>query len=276
MAERIAKETDPVHRAAARVAGTIAYRSPSDPMQIPSILPLFIDVVATEYLLPAERCLDDCMTLVHAYAQLGIPAQIRAAEVSITNTSTKTTISRGSLTPHWEGDAIHGHTVVWLPTLDHLVDVTVEQFPEIAAIGEGPVIASRPGKQAIDDPLERLQVKRKNLRMTYTLAPLDTAVALLDYPVPRASMAGYRRRGVNVATAAVVILADSLPQASISLIPHRRAAALIEAVHGLPEHRTPTEDRRFLLPGQDGAPVVVQLDEIPLPMGTPSVVEFPL
>ncbi|MFC5821135.1 hypothetical protein [Nonomuraea harbinensis] len=274
MASRVAEHADPVYRAA-RVAGMIAYRSPADPMQVPSVLPLFIDIVAAEYLLPAERCLDDCMTLAYAYAQLGIPAHVRAAELSITNTLTKTTVVHGSLTPHWDDDMIYGHTVVWLPTLNHLVDVTAEQFPEIAALDQGPMIAGRDGYQAAHIPEERIQVKRKNLRMAYTLAPLDTTVALLDHPVPRASMADYHRRGVNVATAAVIILADSLPQERLALVPHRRAAALIEAVRELPEYRTPAGDRRFLLRGPDGAQIVVELDEIPLPVGTPSAAELP-
>ncbi|MFI6920027.1 hypothetical protein ACIBIZ_08740 [Nonomuraea spiralis] len=115
MDERVARETDPVYRAAARVAGTIAYRSPADPMQIPAVLPLFFDVIAAEYLLPAERCLDDCMTLAHAYAQLGIPAQVRAVDLAIASVLDKAVISRGTLTPRWEDGMIHGHTVVWLP-----------------------------------------------------------------------------------------------------------------------------------------------------------------
>ncbi|QFY13721.1 hypothetical protein GBF35_50580 [Nonomuraea phyllanthi] len=49
------------------------------------MLPLFIDVVAAENLLPSERCLDDCMTLAHAYAQLGIPAEVRAVQLALTN-----------------------------------------------------------------------------------------------------------------------------------------------------------------------------------------------
>ncbi|TDC91039.1 hypothetical protein E1292_43035 [Nonomuraea deserti] len=185
------------------------------------------------------------MTLAHAYAQLGIPAQVRAVDLAITNVSDMTVISRGTLTPRWEDSMIHGHTIVWLPTLDHLIDVTAEQFPEIAALDEGPVVAGRAGPQAAQDPAERVHFKRKHLRMTYTLAPLETTVALLDHPVPRASMSDYRRRGVNVATAAVAILADSLPRMRLPQVPHRRAAALIEAVRDLPEHPH-AEGRRFL------------------------------
>ncbi len=245
----------------------MAYLAPSDPMQIPSLLPLFIDMVAAEYLLPPERCLDDCMTLVHAYAHLGIPAQVRAAEITIA--SAKARVTHGNLTPHWEDNMIHGHTVVWLPTLGHLIDVTAEQFSEIADLDEGPVIAAH----ISDSAGGRIQVRRKNVLLTYTLAPLETTFALLDHPVPRADATEYRRRGINVASAVVTILADSLSQERVRLIPHRRAAALVEAVRGLPEYPTPTNDRRFLLPCPDGEPVVVRLDQIPLPMVTHPVAE---
>jgi hypothetical protein len=167
---------------------------------------------------------------------------------------------------------IHGHTVVWLPTLGHLVDVTAEQFPEIAALDGGPVIAGRPSG---DCAPELIQAKRKHLRMTYELAPLEITTALLDHPVPRASIADYRRHGVNLATAAVSILAESLSSAGLELMPHRRVAALIEAVRELPKHETVTGDRRFLVPRPDGRPVTVQLDEIPLPAGTPPVTDLP-
>ncbi|WP_433358695.1 hypothetical protein [Streptosporangium sp. CA-115845] len=269
MAKKVNEHRDPVQRAAARVGGLMAYRAASDPMQVVSLPPLFLDLVAAEYLAPAERCLDDCMTLVHAYAQLGIPAQVRAVQLTITDASAKTSLTHGTLTPWWEDGKIHGHTVVWLPTLGSLVDVTAEQFSQIAALDEGPVIATR----LPADTGDRIQVRRKGVLLTYVLAPLETTVALLDHPVPRADAADYRRRGVNVASAVLAIMADSLPQQSIQLIPHQRAAALVEAVRGLPEHLTPTQDRRFLLPGPGGEPLVVQLDQIPLPAGCPAVAE---
>lgn len=236
-------------------------------------MPLFIDAFAAEHLLPAERCLNDCMTLVHAYAQLGIPAQVRAVELITTNTSTKSSVTYGSLAPRWEDDMIHGHTVVWLPFLGHVVDVTAEQFPEIAVLSEGPIIAGHTEPRATGIALERITVKRKNLLLVYTLAPMETTIALLNHPIPRADVANHQRYGLNVASAVVTILATSLPQEKVRLIPHLRAAALVEAVRELPEYQTSTEDRRFLLPGQDGEPVVVQLDQIPLPAGTPPVAE---
>ncbi len=252
------------------------YRAPSDPMQVPSLPPLFIDLIAARDLAPLERCLDDCMTLVHAYAHLGIPAELRAAELAVTNTSTKASITHGSLAPRWEDGMIRGHTVVWLPTLKHLIDITAEQFPELAALNEGPIIARDVDRRPSDAVPTRTTIKRKNLLLTYTLAPTETTADLLNHPMARAEAANYRRRGVNVASAAVSILSHSLPPESAQSIPHKRAAALVEAVRDLPGHLTPTEEPRFLLPGPDGRQVVAQLDEIPLPDGTPPVAELNL
>ncbi|MET8139949.1 hypothetical protein ABZU32_06520 [Sphaerisporangium sp. NPDC005288] len=199
---------------------------------------MFMDVAAAERLAPAERCLDDCMTLLHAYAQFAIPAQVRTTELVVTNTANKSSVTHGNLIPRWEDNMIHGHTVVWLPTLRHLVDVTAEQFSEIAVLDEGPVIAGDTGAHYKDGAPERIVVKRGNLRLTYTLAPAQTTAVLLDHPVPRAGAASYRRRGVNVASAVVSILVSSLPEERVQLIPHKRVAALVEAVRDLPEHET--------------------------------------
>src|ERR1017187_8227598 len=91
---------------------------------------------------------------------------------------------------------------------------------------------------------------------------------MLDHPVMRAAEDGHRRRGMNVAAAAVRLLADFLPAQQARLIPHPRAAALTNAVRDLPDHRTPEGDLRFMLPGPEGNPVAARLDEIPLPDGT--------
>ncbi|GAT68816.1 hypothetical protein PS9374_04481 [Planomonospora sphaerica] len=273
LAATVNAHTDPVERAAARIAATVAGLDPSDPMQVPSLPPLFVDVVAAEYLLPAERCLDDCMALAHAYAQLGIPAQVRAAELTVTDRSAKTSITYGTLAPRWENGMIHGHTVVWLPTLRCLVDVTAEQFPQIAVLDGGPVIiVCGPD----DGAAGRIQTRRRNTLLAYALAPPETTAALLEHPVPRAAADDYRRRGLNIASAVMTIVAESLPHDSIGLIPHRRAAALIEAIRPLPQHETSAGDRCFLLPGANGTPTVARLDQIPLPAGTPAAAAFPV
>ncbi len=133
-----------------------------------TVPPLLIDLIAEQYALPAERCLDDCRTLVYAYAQLGIPAQVRAAELTITNTSTGTSVTKGSLAPWWEDGMIHGHIVVWLPDLGHLVDATAGQYPHIASPNDGPIVAVHIPPP--DGTPDQIQLKRKCWRHVY----LDT------------------------------------------------------------------------------------------------------
>ncbi|MGH3305026.1 MAG: hypothetical protein ACRDOK_25830 [Streptosporangiaceae bacterium] len=75
-----------------------------------------------------------------------------------------------------------------------------------------------------------------------------------------------------MASQVVAWLAECQPPERISLIPNRRAAALVEAVRDLPEHSTAVGDRPFVLPGPHGEPVIARLDNIPLPEGTPPAV----
>lgn len=64
----------------------------------------------------AGRFVDDCLTLTHAYAQLGIAAQVRAALVRIPHTRTGDSDVYGSVIPRWKDGLLHGH----------LMDVTAE------------------------------------------------------------------------------------------------------------------------------------------------------
>ena len=188
-------------------------------MQVTALLPLFLDALATDHGLPAERCLDDCVVLAHAYAQLGIAAEVRAAELVIT-TATGQSSTHGSLNPRWQRGLMHGHAVVWLPGLAHLADVTAGQYPEIEAAGHGPVIAActlLPGSDAAGDVVQ-VDVPWDGLQLAYTLAPLATTALMLDHPVMRADEDGHRRRGLNVASAAVRLLADFLPPEQARLI----------------------------------------------------------
>jgi hypothetical protein len=261
-------------RAAARMDAAVR-GDVSDPLQLTSLPPLFLDLAASGYgdLIPAERCVDDCLILVHAYAQLGIAAQVRTAELAITTASTGQHVSYGTLAPQWEDCMLRGHTIVWIPGLGHLVDPTAEQYPKIAACRGGPVIAAGPATAPNGDEVRRVETRRAGLQLAYTLTPAAATAALLNRPVVQAEGSGHARRGINVASQVVAWLAECQPPERIALIPNRRAAALIEAVRDLPEHPTAAGDRRFVLPGPHGEPVIVRLDEIPLPEGTPPAVK---
>jgi hypothetical protein len=162
---------------------------------------------------------------------------------------------------------LHGHTVVWIPALGHLVDVTAEQYDEIAACRGGPVIAASPAGAGRDD-IRQVEIRRGDLLLTYTLAPATVTAALPDHPVIRAE-GGHRRRGINVASQIAAWLAGCQAPEQARKIPNRRVAALVEAVRDLPEKPTAAGDRRFVFPGPHGKPVIRRLDEIPLPEGTP-------
>jgi hypothetical protein len=53
--------------------------------------------VAAAYGLPAERCVNDCLTVAHAYAQLGIAAEVRITELTVTDSVTGTAPSTSAL-----------------------------------------------------------------------------------------------------------------------------------------------------------------------------------
>ncbi|SDM71542.1 hypothetical protein [Nonomuraea jiangxiensis] len=119
----------------------------SDPLLVTGTPALFLSAVAAALGAPVESCVDDCAALVHAYAQLGVPAYVRSAAVTVVNVRTGAVGRYGALLPEWEGDRVHGHAVVWLPAHGHLIDVTAEQFPLIAAVENGPVIAVRSSRR---------------------------------------------------------------------------------------------------------------------------------
>jgi hypothetical protein len=229
--------------------------------------PLLIDAIAAEHGLPAERCLDDCLTLAHAYAQLGMCAQVRAAELAVTVPDGRSA-TYGSLMPRWEDGMVHGHAVVWLPGPAHLIDVTACQFPPVAAEGLGPVIAAGaalPRRASQAGGTDRVGVMWGDLQLVYTLAPITVTAAMLDSPVMARPDDQHRRRGMNVAAETVRLLAASLPARRLPMIPHPRAAALALAVGDLSACQDQNGDWQFILPG----PVTVRLDQIPLPDGTP-------
>ena len=60
------------------------------------------------------------------------------------------------------------------------------------------------------------------------------------------------RRGMNVASAALALMAQQLPAERARQIP--RAAALLTATRDLPVEQTPAGDWRFTAPGTGGKP----------------------
>jgi len=265
----------PPEISAGRLANLLASTDPSDPFLVTALPPYLLDAIASAQWLPYERCVDECMILAHAYAQFGIDAEVRAAELEITVRDTGATATYGSREPNWEDGMMHGHSVVWLPGPGHLVDNTAEQFAEIAA-GTGPVIITNAQVPAPDrapctaSPFQ-CSLRRDDVLLTYTVAPPAASNRMLDHPVVSEGASGYRRRGMNVASQTVILLAEFFSSEQIRLLPCIRAAALTEAIRDLPAEQIHNGDWRFISPGSNGPPRPARLDRLKLPDGIPPV-----
>ncbi|MEV6962804.1 transposase [Streptomyces sp. NPDC051207] len=88
---------------------------------------------------PANVCVDACMTLRNAYGQLGVQAELLAVDLAVEHENGGGT-RYGSLTPSWTGTSWSGHCVLVLPGSERFVDATVEQFDEVREVGAGPMI----------------------------------------------------------------------------------------------------------------------------------------
>lgn len=236
----------------------------SDPLTLIAMPALFLETVVATYrdVLPAERCVDDCLVLAHAYAQFGMEAEVRIAELAVTDSVTASRAVHGSLEPKWENGMIHGHTVVWLPEHCCLVDPTAEQYEEIAAYRDGLVITTAPRPTAED--MVRVPAARGFLRLAYVLGTREASAALLDHPYVHEQGDGHLRRGVHVASEVLTRLASRRPARETAAIPCPRMAALVQAVRSM---KARTDEDGFLYFSQRGPGVQprMRLNEIPLP-----------
>ncbi|MFF9410769.1 hypothetical protein ACF1B0_35395 [Streptomyces anandii] len=88
----------------------------------------------------ANVCVDACLTLRHAYGQLGVRAEQRPLDLAVQHNDDGVGTCYGSLAPSWTGTSWNRHRVLVLPDSERFVDATVEQFEEIREIGAGPMI----------------------------------------------------------------------------------------------------------------------------------------
>lgn len=240
----------------------------TSPLYAVTVAACFLDVQAARHELPHERCLDDCMTLAHAYAMFGLDAEVRAAELAVVETRTGLGVGYSDREPVWRDGLLDGHTVVWLPDREAagagwLVDVTADQYPAIAALHSGPVVEavgpSDPGRP------ERLVMRRGDSTISYTLAALPVTVEVLGHPAAVEQRHHHRRRGANVAAAILDLLNSHLgPDRLAQLSP--RVAALASATAARQVHHTDNGDWRF---GDADNDELLRLDELTLPAGVP-------
>lgn len=171
----------------------------------------------------------------------------------------------GSLTPWWQDGLLHGHTVVWVPGARCLVDSTVSQYVHV----DGSVIALAED-DADEGEIIVVDTGHAGQHLRYALAPRVASAAVLAHPTIGNTDIPYQRFGTNIAAAVVSYLTENLPAARAADLHVRRAAALVEAVRGLPTERTIEGNHQFVIHGPDGRRRSLQLDEIGLPDGTPA------
>jgi hypothetical protein len=256
----MAQVRDEGGRAESRIQALLTRTDTADPTLVVALPALWIDRVVALNALPPQRSLEDCVVLAHAYGQLGVHAEVRAVTLGVTHGHTGRTWAFGEEQPRWEAGRLRGHTVVWLPATGHLVDVTAEQFPPLAARRGGPVIAVAPTDG--DEP-RTVTADRDHLALAYHLAPPPVTSELLADPGE-----GYRR-GVNVAAEVVRLLAAALPPGGENRIPFPRTAALITLVRQLDTVVAADGSRLFQKAGRQ-----LDLTQIPLPDGVPPAIPY--
>lgn len=232
---------------------------PADPRLVIALPPLFIDLRAEQIGAPAGRCVDDCLTLAYTYSLLGYTAQIRVAQLQVVEARTGRTWVHGTAAPRWEDDLLHGHTVVWLPQAGYLIDVTADQFPPINDRFAGPVIATVPKQQGLQEGFTT-DIGHAGLTLHYTLAPWRTTQDVLDHPRLRDEESDHRLRGINVAGAAIGLLTEALTPRRTRVLANQRTAALITAARQTTVLDNPEIGPRFVLtaPGEEARLLTVE------------------
>ncbi|MGW2769786.1 hypothetical protein [Streptomyces sp. NPDC001275] len=222
---------------------------------------------------PANVCVDACLTLRYAYGQLGVRAELLPVDLAVQHKNAGGT-RYGSLTPSWTGTVWNGHCVLVLPDSERLVDATVEQFDEIRAIGAGPMIG-RVALSTRDDgsmmqPGAQVMLQRGDLVLTYTVAGPEALASIVEHPEMAAHADDHHRTGVNVASFALAALRGEGVRGRAMQAPHPRLRALLRAVDDAPYEAGESGDVRFRLADQTGREQWLRLDEIPLPSSVPA------
>ncbi|MFF3412763.1 hypothetical protein ACFYW8_42875 [Streptomyces sp. NPDC002742] len=222
---------------------------------------------------PANVCVDACMTLRNAYGQLGVRAELLPVDLTVQYKDGGGT-RYGSLTPSWTGTSWNGHCVLVLPDSERFVDATVEQFEEIREIGAGPMIGkvtlSAHGDGSMMKPGAQVMLQRGDLVLTYTIAGPDALASIVEHPEAAAHADGHRRTGVNVASFTLAALRGEGVRGRAMQAPHPRLRALLRAVQDAPYEADEAGDVRFRLADQTGCEQWLRLDEIPLPSTVPA------
>ncbi|WP_327668120.1 MULTISPECIES: hypothetical protein [unclassified Streptomyces] len=242
------------------------------------LLPHLWASIAEEVGAPSNICVDAALALRHAFGQYGIRSELQPVDLNIRNREGDEEVFRTS-EQSWsaDGTVFHGHCLLVLPDSQRLVDATVEQFAQIAALNQGPLIGRTtaateeiaPGE--LLPPHSRLLVQRGELLLRYTV--LDEPLASLlrdDQPYVSRHVAEHRRAGINLASLMLLALRAPYAIGRARQAPYPRLRALLHVVADADHQVDAARDFRFLLPDATGQERWLRLDQIPLPPTTPA------
>ncbi len=212
----------------------------------------------------ANACVDGCAILLHAYEQLGIAAQLHPVGVEVQDASGNR-VRYATDEPHWAADTVFvGHTVLLLPELGKLVDPTVEQVPQVRALGTGPLIAAIPLDQVSN--LSRgdavFGVPRGDLIIGYTPVQPAYRTVLVDAPLLVANADRYRRAGINLATLVLNLLREPSIIDRVRQAPYPKIHAFLDAIGDARIEPGGDGDTLIWLPDGASGTVRTRLDEL--------------
>jgi len=233
---------------------------------------------------PANVCVDGCRTIAYALAQFGIATELRAVDLAIRDQRSGRGLFRTRPQPHWDGATlVGGHCILTLPDHGRYIDPTIEQYPEVATLGLGPIVGrcgaqldpntgqvisadGPPGRLAAGTPMA---VQREHLLLMYMVSDDDITHLITDSPWVSHTRDAHFRAGVNLASLVISGLSGHMrTQAAQAAYP--RLHALLDVLDGVPISE-PAADRDvwFNLPGPHGNTQPLRLDELTLPPGSP-------
>jgi hypothetical protein len=131
--------------------------------------------------LPANQCVQSCLTLRHAYGQLGIRTELRAVELVARKPSGRQ-VRLSCPDPSWQGGHFAGHCVLWLPDSGRFIDPAVQQFTQVALLREGPPVMGRLGLTGGLPAGRRVPVLRDDLILLYTVLAAEHTAMIVNSP----------------------------------------------------------------------------------------------
>ena len=253
------------------------------PELLPIVLPAFKWLFGVEDTgMPGigNRCIDAAFTLQAAYNELGIEAHIVPVQLVVHDQQSGRQYVHGAAEPRWSTDAWNGHCILYFPNAGRrFVDVTAEQYSEIARLKMGPVVGRTSAVQGEFGPGAALPegavvgVQRQHLLLAYTVASSDSHDHLHTRSEVMGHKDGYQRAGANLAAHTIAsLLHPEIEPARRAAIPYPRITALLKALDGAPFHPD-GDDWVFAATDSNGVTRMLRLDQVPVDVPTSTSAE---